>query len=159
MRSEKNTIANMRSTLLLLATACGLLAQPAVQNYAATASTTALTLQAPSTGTGVTIQGQEADVTCASAQTVTVKWNGTNATATAGTVLTIPGSPSLATATVWSGSNVGSGTTGPTTTAPAASPIRIDLSKFLLVSGGTASNVTIATGGTCTISIFWSERK
>lgn len=130
------------------------------QNYEVTASTTAVTIQANTIATGKTIQGGVASVYCASAQTATISWNGTNATATAGTVLKLPGTREGARATVWTGSNVGGGTGGPVYNVPAGAPgIRIDFKNFFLAGdGGTAQNFTIKTDGTCTITMAWSEK-
>ena len=114
-------------------------------------------MQAPTTGTGITIKGGAASVFCVAAQTATVSWNGTNATATAGTVLQLPGTSKGATASVWTATNVGSGTTGPVYNIPAGATMILDFSQFLLVSGGTASNFSIKTSGTCTITMAWSE--
>ncbi len=146
----------LRAILLAVLVACAARAQ--TQNYEVTASTTAVTIQANTASTGRTIRGQTASVYCVAAQTATVKWNGTNATATAGTVLRLPGTSSAATATVWTGSNVGSGTTGPVYNVPAGGTMILDFSLFILGGGGgTGQNFTIATSGTCTITMAWSE--
>lgn len=132
---------------------------PQAENYEVTASTTAVTIQANTTATGKTIQGGSASVYCASAQTATISWNGTNATATAGTVLKLPGTRDGARATVWTASNVGGGTTGPAYTISAGGTILIDFSGFFLTGdGGSGKNFTISTDGTCTITMAWSEK-
>lgn len=150
----------MKTLILLFALAIApLMAQP-TDHYVATATTTALTLQQPAT------QGRQisfptgsvagASVSCAAAQTATLAWNGTAATATAGTEIKLPGTTASSGMTVWTASNVGGGTTGPAYPIPAGVPLSIWLGWFNFGSTGTASNLTISTTGSCTISFFYS---
>ena len=147
-----------RLALLLFLIAGSLSAQ---NYYMASASTTALTLQQPATQARVVSfpQGGRAgaSVYCAGAQTATVKWNGTAATATAGTVVLVPPTVAPSAATVWTGSNVGAGTSGVVAQVAAGATITIDLGWFRMGAQGTGNNITIATSGTCTITFLWSE--
>lgn len=150
----------MKTLILLFALAIApLMAQP-TDHYVATATTTALTLQQPAT------QGRQisfptgpvagASVSCAAAQTATLAWNGTAATATAGTEIKLPGTTASSGMTVWTASNVGGGTTGPAYPIPAGVPLSIWLGWFNFGSTGTGSNLTISTTGSCTISFFYA---
>jgi len=135
----------------------------AQNNYIASASTTALTLQQPATDSK-TVEFPSggragASVFCAGAQTATVKWNGSAATATTGTANAVPPSTLPASATVWTASNVGAGTTAVIAQVAAGATISLDLGWFKMGGAGTANNITIATSGTCTITFMWSERQ
>lgn len=127
------------------------------KRYIASASTTALTIQQPAAN-GLQVSFGVATVYCAAAQTATLSWNGAAATATAGTAKAIPPTFSGASATVWTGSNAGSGTTGPVYQVPLGLTINIDLTSFGFGNTGSASNLTITTSGSCTITIPWTER-
>lgn len=133
-------------------------------HYVGFASTTKLTLQMPASGNRVpTIEFPDggragATVSCASAGSYTVSWNGTAATSMAGTTLPLPPTQSPSAATVWSASNVGAGTAGPTLAVAAGVPKSIDLGWFKMGSSGTGNNITITTTGTCVIAFLWSER-
>ena len=108
---------NLKSFLLLVMFALPCFAQQQL-NYLATASTTALTIQQPASGSKKVAFGS-ASVYCASAQTATLSWNGSAATATTLTTKPIPGNATASTATAWSGSNSSGGTTGPVYNLPA----------------------------------------
>jgi hypothetical protein len=146
----------MKTLLLLLALAIPAIAQ---NHYIATASTTALTVQQAAGTNGAQVTFQGASVYCASAQTATLSWNGTAATATTLATLAVPNTFTGSRATAWSGSNVGAGTTGPVYNVPAASTFLIDLGWFAMGNTGSGSNFTITTSGSCTITITWTERQ
>lgn len=150
----------MKTNLLLLIFAASHLW--AVDHYIATASTTALTIQQPATGARLIDFGDNrvagATIYCAGAQTATLKWNGTAATATAGSEAKLPNTANASGATIWTASNVGSGTTGPTYNIGAGDTLALDLSWLQLRGNSTAVNFTIATTGTCTITFAYSAR-
>lgn len=135
-------------------------AQPPPDHYIATASTTALTVQQPSSNARQITFGSQtvagASVYCASAATATIKWNGAAATATAGSEVKLPGTQQPSGMTVWTGSNVGTGTTGPVYNVPAGATFPLDLTWLRLGTQGTTANLTIATSGTCTITFSYS---
>lgn len=126
-------------------------------DYLATASTTALTIQQPAATDSIQVNFDQAWIYCAAEQTATLKWNGTAASATTLAVKRLPTTSAPATATAWSASNVGSGTTGPTYVVPAGLTYRINLAKFHMNRGGTSTNLTLSTTGTCTITMAWNE--
>lgn len=153
----------MKTLLLLLIAAVAAFAQPQpTDHYAASASTTALTIQQPATnarqitfGNGPGSSG--ASVYCAAAQTATFSWNGTVTTATAGTEVKLPGTRNASGATIWTATNQSSaGTTGPVYTVPAGGTMAFDLSWFKFGTQGTSSNLTITTSGTCTITFNYN---
>ena len=152
----------MHRILICLVIAGGIIgAQPIPQDhYIASASTTALTLQQPATGARQITFGDAdnagASVYCASASTATVKWNGTAATATAGSEVKLPGTFQPSGMTVWTGSNVGTGTTGPVYNVPAGATLNISFTWFRFGTQGTATNLTIATSNSCTITFAYS---
>lgn len=142
---------------LLMVSACIVAFGQQSGEYVAQATTTALTIQQPASGTSQ-IQFRYASLSCASAQTATLSYNGTAATATAGTSVKLPGTLFPSSATVWTGSNVGAGTTVLTYPIPAGSvTYSFDLSPFKLGNGGTGFNLTISTTGSCTIAIAWGQ--
>lgn len=126
-------------------------------NYLATASTTALTIQQPAANAKQVVF-DKAWVYCVAAQTVTLSWNGTAATATTLATLVLPPYRLPSQATAWSSSNAGGGTTGPVYNVGAGVTFPIDLSKIGLGAIGTGANLTITTSGTCTITVAWSEK-
>lgn len=132
----------------------------AVDHYIASVATTALTIQQPSTGarriTFGDSQNAGASVYCASAATATLKWAGTAATATTVAEKKVIGTANASGVTIWSGSDVGTGTTGPVYNVPAGGTLNVGLSWFVLQGNGTAINITIATSGTCTITFAYS---
>lgn len=149
----------MRILFLLLAVAA--LAQPIPSDhYIATASTTALTLQQPATNARQITFGNStvagASVYCVAAQTAQISWNGTAATATAGTELKLPGTIRASGMTVWTASNVGAGTAGPIYNVPAGGTMAFDMTWLQFGTQGTGANVTIATSGACTITFAYS---
>ncbi len=148
--------------ILLSLFVCSLIASAAdPDRYTAQAATTAYTIQAPANnGRSITF-GTEvtagASVYCVAAQTATIKWNGAAATATtSATEVKLPGTFNASGMTLWTASNVGTGTVGPVYTIPAGATVLIDLFNLRLAKNGTASNLTIATSGTCTITFYYS---
>jgi hypothetical protein len=132
-----------------------------VDHYIASASTTALTVQQPAAAAarqitfgGPTVAG--ASVYCALASTATTSWNGAPATATAGAEVMLPGTQRPSGMTVWTGSNVGGGTTGPVYNVPAGQTFLLDLSWFIFGTQGTSENLTISTSNTCTITFAYT---
>jgi hypothetical protein len=120
--------------------------------------------QVNATTTKVTLQGYGSNdpafmetlvVTCASAATLTTSWNGTAATATTGTAIKLPGSGPLARpVNVFTGSDVGSGTTGAVTTIAAGVSFPIDVTMFMVNgNSGTGTNLTFTTNSSCTFQI------
>ena len=148
----------MKTIFLIFAGAVIAFAQG--DRYIATASTTALTLQQPATDARSIsfLSSGPASVYCASAQTITLSWNGTAATTTAGTAKLIPPTQKPASVSVFTSSNVGAGTTGPVYNVPAGGTFIIDLSWFAMGSNGTGNNITLTTNGTCTITMQWIEK-
>lgn len=136
-------------------------AQSPPDRYTAQAATTAYTIQAPASNGRTIIFGTErtagASVYCASAQTITLKWNGTAATATtSATEVKLPGTQQPSGMTLWTASNVANSTTGPTYAVAAGGTLLLDLFNFRLARNGTNSNLTIAADGTCTITFYYS---
>ena len=130
-------------------------AQTPPDHYIATASTTALTLQQPASNARQ-IQFSTVNVYCASASTATFSWNGTAASATAGSETLLPGTRYASGMTVWTASNVGSGTPGPVYNVPAGATMSFDLSWFTFGTSGTATNITVSTNNSCTITFAYS---
>lgn len=95
---------------------------------------------------------------CAAAQTVTLSWNGTGATATAGSAVRLPGTFLPSAATVWTASNAGGGTTGPVYNVLAGVDYPIDLSTFTMGNTGVNTNLNFLPSGTCTINARYNER-
>lgn len=151
----------MRKLLALLFLACVLTAQSPPDRYTASATTTAFTIQAPASNGRQIVFGTEttagAWVYCAAAQTATLSWNGTAATATTSTAeKKLPGTFQASGMTLWTASNVGGGTTGPVYNVIAGATFPISLYWLRLAANGTASNLTITTNGTCTITYSYS---
>ena len=148
----------MKNLLIMIFSAGIVLAQG--ERYIASASTTALTLQQPATNalTVSFLSSGPASIYCASAQTATLSWNGTAATTTAGTANRLPPTQKPANASIFTASNVGSGTTGPVYNVAAGATLLIDMSWFSMGASGTGNNITITTNGTCTITVQWIER-
>lgn len=145
---------------LLLALADAMYGQ-GVDHYIASATTTALTVQQPVAADARIITFGDANVAgasvyCASASTATISWNGTAATATAGSEAKLPGTQRPSGMTVWTASNVGGGTTGPVYNVPAGSTFSIDLSWFIFGTQGKSENLTISTSNSCTITFAYS---
>src|SRR5580765_966868 len=149
--------------LILLFAAVAALAQPQPQDhYTASASSTALTLQQPSSnarqitfGNGPNTTG--ASVYCASASTATFSWNGGATTATTATEKLLPETRNASGMTIWTATNQsGAGTTGPVYNVPAGGTMAFDLSWFRFGTGGTSSNLTITTSNSCTITFFYN---
>ncbi len=136
-------------------------AQSPPDQYTAEAATTALTIQAPSSnGRSITFGTQDsagASVYCSSNQTVTLAWNGTAATATTSTAETkLPGTQQPSGMTLWTASNVGGGTTGPTYHVLAGNTLLLYLYPIRLARNGTGNNLTISATGSCTITFYYS---
>ncbi len=132
-----------------------------VDHYIASASTTALTVQQPVAADARIITFGDSNVAgasvyCASASTATISWNGTAATSTAGSEKTLPGTQRPSGMTVWTASNVGSGTTGPVYNVPAGGTFPIDLTWFIFGKQGTTENLTISTSNSCTITFAYT---
>lgn len=123
-------------------------------------ATTAATLQQSATN-AKQVTGEWATVYCSVACTATQSINGTAATATAGTPIGVPGNtPATATATFWTASNAGGGTTIAIDHIPAGGTFTFDLSKVRLAASGTTSNYTITISsitGTANIKIAHGE--
>lgn len=135
-----------------------------VDHYLATAATTALTVQQPVAADARLITFGDSNVAgasvyCAADSTATLAWNGTAATATAGTEKLLPGTQRPSGMTVWTGSNVSGGTTGPVYHVQAGQTFTIDLSWFVFGRQGTATNVTITTSNSCTITFAYSAAR
>ena len=153
----------MRRTLFasLLLFSFALHAQPLPSDhYVASAGTTALTIQQPAANArqitfgSPTVAG--ASVYCGTASTATFSWNGTAATTTTGSEVKLPGTQLASGVTIWTASNVGSGTTGPVYNVPAGGTMLFDLSWFRLGTQGTVENLTITTTNSCTITFSYS---
>jgi hypothetical protein len=124
---------------------------------------TSFTIQQRATN-GRPIQLESAAVYCSVACNVTQSQNGAAATATAGTAYPIlPTLNYSATATVWTASNVGSGTAaGGVVHVPAGVTVPLDLSKISMGNTGTGTNYTVtvsAITGTANITLIWTEQQ
>lgn len=132
-------------------------------HYIASASTTALTLQQPAANARQITIGDSnnagASVYCASASTATVSWNGSAATATAGTEVKLPGTQQPSGMTIWTASNVGGGTTGPVYNMAAGGTLNLSFTWFMLGTQGPGTNLTISTSNSCTITFAYSAAK
>lgn len=146
----------MKTLILLVCAALSMQAQE-FSEYMYESSTTAVTIQRPTTASK-TLAFRAAWMYCAAEQTATLKWNGTAATATAAASTRLPGTTFPSQAVAYTASNVGAGTTGGTYVIPAGLTFAIDLSVFRLGATGSATNLTISTTGTCTITITWGEQ-
>lgn len=123
---------------------------------------TKFTIQALSTGKKL-VTLEAAVIYCSVACDVSQIQNGTAATATAGTVLPIQPVGPTGTATVWTASNVGSGSNvGGVLHALASIPVVLDLSKISFSkTSSSATNYTIVVApitGTANIALYWSEQ-
>ncbi len=121
----------------------------------------AFTIQMPATG-GRRVYLESAIVYSSVAANVTQAFNGTAATATAGTTGTLPPNITLAaSALVWGASNVGAGTAaGGILHIPAGGTANIDLSEIVLNGAGTGANYTFtiaSLSGTVNVTLFWAE--
>lgn len=137
------------------------------------AAGTTLTIQQPSVASGAAKQVtlETATVYCSVACNVTQAYNGTAATATSGALTPIPGTPANATAaaTVWTASNVGSGTAvGGIIHVQAGQTVTICLSttcgalaSVTMGNTGTATNYSFIVStitGTANITLIESEK-
>ena len=133
---------------------------PDANRYMVSVSTTKMTVQQPATG-GNLVQFETASVYCVAAATATASWNGTAATATAATIKKSPQTATAPLAVAFSGSDVGSGTSGVVYNVPAGGTLIFDMSSITMprsASGGGINNYTFTTSGTCTISFQWVEK-
>jgi len=159
----------MKKTIVFLFSLFALFGQAQTYNYSATtgdvslsSAGTSFTIQQPATN-GKNVKLSSALVYCSVACDITQAQNGTAATATAGTATAIlPGGLfTPATATVWTASNVGSGTAvGGTIHQTSQQYIPIDLSKISMGNTGKNTNYTITISsitGTANITLFWTE--
>ncbi len=137
-------------------------AQSPPDRYTAQATVTAgYTIQAPASNGRSIVFGSPgtagASVYCAAAQTVVLSWNGTAATATtSATEKKLPGTQQPSGMTLWTASNVGGGTTGPTYNVAAGGTLLLDLYAIRLAQNGTGNNLTITPSGSCTVTWFYS---
>lgn len=158
-----------RLAVITLVVALFATAQGQAPRFGASTGTLSLT----GTGTSFTLQQaliglkqvnlESAVIYCSVACTVTQAQNGTPATATAGTAVAIqPRGPS-ATATVWTSSDVGAGTTVPgPLPIPAGGVAVLDLSKIMFARTSTSiTNYTIIISsitGSASVTFYWSEQ-
>lgn len=154
-------------TLVLLLLAVGSLRAEMTGSYThfqkltLSGSTIKLTVQQIASGTRE-LRFVSLGLQCTVNVTFTLSLNGTAANATAGTVKKNYGQ--TATATVWTASNVGAGTTHRTyDVIGGVTEQGFDLSRFILPrGGGTAANLTLTSSsatGDCSVSIVWEEWK
>lgn len=154
--------------ILCLFAALALHAQeaPIVSTYSAykstalTAAAETITVQQPAVGSARRVTLKSASVYCSVDCTITFARSGTAATST--TLATIPQSPSYAasTATAWSASNVGAGTTLLVFAITAGNTQAFDLAGIEFLVGGTTQNfsaITSSITGTARIQITWTE--
>lgn len=125
-----------------------------------TATARGLTIQQPATPTRI-IRFIDAKVYCENECVVIQKRDGTAATATSSTVREINDPVQTATATIWTQSDVGAGTTITTDVVPASSILVFDLSPYVLDGTTNANNFTMSTDaitGRVIISIRFREQ-
>lgn len=147
----------MRKLLILPLLALMLTAQTTPFNYLATVTqSTVLTIQQPATNASQ-VKFRSAWFYCAADQAVTLSWNGTGATTTAGTAKPIPPTFVGATAKVFTASNVSGGTAGPVYHVPGGSTFAVDLSVFAMGTTGINTNLNFSPDGSCTLSVAWQE--
>jgi hypothetical protein len=120
------------------------------------------TLQRAS-GTTKSITLDTATVYCSVACTITQSQNGTAASSTAGSIRGVnPSSGAASSATFWTASNVGAGTSiGAPITCDAACTVSIDLSKVIIPAGTTNFNYSITISsitGNYSIGFMHKER-
>ena len=157
----------LAQTAILLVAACLMaLAQPQAGLYCA-AKTTALTgaaevitIQQPATGSrSVAFRG--ASIYSSVEAALTLERDGTAASSTTLAVVKLNASADTATATAWSSSNVGAGTTLSAYTVPAGGTLVLDLGGIWMLGDGTAKNLTLRTAsitGTVKINVCWQEQ-
>lgn len=122
---------------------------------------TKLTLQQPATN-GKQVKMEAAVIYCSVACDVTMAQNGTAATATTGTVSPLLPFGPVATASVFTASDVGNGTAaGGIIHLAASERVTLDMSKVAMGNTGTRTNYTWVISsitGNANITIFWSEQ-
>lgn len=132
---------------------------PLVARYQANATTAGaakITVQATATSDAVSFE--QADITCAAAQTVTFYQNGTAATTTTLAIVGPLGPVSAVKVAAFSASNVGTGTTLKTFALLAGVTANFDLTAFSFPAGaGTSRNFSVGVDGVCTIQIQWRQ--
>jgi hypothetical protein len=119
-----------------------------------------VTVQQPASG-AKSVHFQTVTLSTTAAVTFTLKYDGTAATGTAGTVLALSRDRAAGKATVWHTSDVGAGSTLHSYTMAADEEMSIDLSELSMLGNGTAKNVSIATDSvtaTVEITFNWEER-
>jgi hypothetical protein len=129
-------------------------------NVSLSGAGTSFTVQQPQSG-AASVNLEAAVVYCSVACTLTQAQNGTAATATAGTVNPLlPFGPASNT-TVWTASNVGTGTpAGGALVLQAGIPVTLIMSGITLPKTGTATNYTFTISsitGTANITVYWKE--
>lgn len=158
----------MQRLILLLLCACGIAAaqggrQYVVSRTASLSSAAAVvTVQQPASGAASVVHFVGAYVYCSAACDVTLERNGTAATATATTPVSVNSSVPAAKSTAFYSSDVGTGSTIGTYSLPASGSQVLDLSAVYLYGSGTSKNVTVRTSaitGTVKIVIQFSEEQ
>lgn len=159
----------LRALPILLLSALSAISQQLVNFTASTgdialvaAGTTATIQAATIAAQGEQIALQNALVSCTVACTITQSQNGTAASATAGTIVSLIPAPGRGfTTTFWTASNVGAGTAvGGAIKLTAAGSVVIDLSKIQLGTQGSTTNYSITISsitGTANITFFGSK--
>ncbi len=136
--------------------------QPPPDRYTAQATGSGgYTIQAPATNGRQIIFGTAmtpgASIYCASGDTVVLSWGGVAATATtSATEMMLPGTQLPSGLTLWTASNASGGVTGPSYAIAAGQTLLLDLYNFRMAANGTNNNLTIATTGSCTKTLFYS---
>lgn len=147
----------MRKLLIFLTVGLALFGQlPPARYITIYSGNGTLTLQQPATNASQ-VQFESAWFSCASAQTITLSWNGAAATATAGTALPLPPFRRPATVNVFTASNVGGGTTGPVYNVLAGVDYPISLAGLSMGTTGAATNFNFTPNGTCVMKVIWGE--
>ncbi len=161
---------NIISRILIIATTLIVAALPGrgQGNYSATTgdvvlsgAATKFTIQQPAAN-ALQVRLLTAVVYCSVPCDISQAQNGAAATATAGTANALLPTLPTATATVWTGSNVGAGTTaGGLLHLAVGERVTLDLSGLTMGNTGSGTNYTIATSsitGTANITLFWREQ-
>lgn len=152
--------------LLVLLVSAMFAQSPVLSGYTANKSTTGttekITIQQPASGSR-RVRLVSAFVYCSVGCDIDQSRNGTAATSTTlATSKLNPSDAGASSATAWSASNVGAGTTiAPTITISPGVNQPIDLQGLYLIGDGSGNNYTIAitagTSGTIRVSVKWYE--
>lgn len=135
------------------------------QDYAATKATTlaaaaeVVTIQQPA-ATAATVRFVGVYLDCSVACTYTLERNGTAASATTLTTVSLNAGSAASKALAWSGSNAGAGTVLFRGSLPAGGGVTLNLSGIVLSGVGTTKNVTLRTNsitGDVKIDFRWTE--